>query len=52
MLQIHEPKVLGVYVSGTTFERLEAMAKEQQRTKSQVARLILERALAKEAKKA
>lgn len=51
MLQIEEPKVLGVYVPGAIFERLDAIAREQQRTKSQVARQILERALAKEEQK-
>lgn len=45
MLQIEEPKILGIYVSRTLFERLDAVAQAEQRSKSQVARQILERAL-------
>jgi len=45
MDHIQKSRILGVYVPGALLEQLEAIAREQRRTKSQVARLILERVL-------
>jgi hypothetical protein len=44
-MQIQETKTLGVHVPIELYARLESIAREQERSKSQVARMILEREL-------